>query len=79
MLRKAACVLFGVVAGVLANIFGSWADMSRRESQSLLGPKMIARSEVSSVQSTIVSVLVVVLIALVSASILAVVAKRRTG
>lgn len=79
MFRKAAYVLFGVVAGVLANIFGSWADMSHRESQNLLGPKMIARSEVSSVQSIIVSVLVVILIALVSASILAVVAKRRTG
>lgn len=78
MLRKAAYVLFGVIAGILVNVFGSLADVSRRDSQSMLGTKIVAPSEASSFQSTIVSVLVVLLIALVSALLLAVVVKRRT-
>lgn len=79
MLRKAAYTLFGVIAGVLVNFFGSWADTSRRGLQNVLGPKIVARSEMSSVQSTIVSVLAVIVIALVSASVLAMVARKRMG
>ena len=75
---KTSYVIGGVVMGILVSLLSVWTDKTTNDSQEILSIKAITRGPNATVQSTIISVIAVVLPALILASAVALIARKKT-
>lgn len=79
LLKRAAYTVVGVVLGAFVSFLSFWADRSSRDPQEMLGIKTITRGATANVQSMVFGAVVVVVPALILASVVALVVRRRTA
>jgi hypothetical protein len=75
---RTSYVIGGVVMAILVSLLSVWTDKTTNDSQEMLSIKAITRGPNATVQSTIVSLIVVALPALILASAVALIAGKRT-
>ena len=75
---KTSYVIGGVVMGILVSLLSVWTDKTTNDSQEMLSIKAITRGPNATVQSTIVSLIAVVLPALILASAVALIVRKKT-
>lgn len=78
MPTRTSYIVGGVVMGILVSLLNVWTDKTANDSQEILSIKAIVRGPNATVQSTIISVIVVVLPALILASAVALMARKKT-
>ena len=74
---KTSYVIGGVVMGILVSLLSVWTDKTTNDSQEMLSIKAITRGPNATAQSTIISVIAVVLPALILASAVALMARKK--
>lgn len=74
---KTSYVIGGVVMGILVSLLSVWTDKTTNDSQEMLSIKAITRGPNAAAQSTIISVIAAVLPALILASAVALMARKK--
>lgn len=77
MRKPVACLVLGVTAGILVNLFSSWAERPGKGLQELLPARMTTKGIPTDLQSAVLSVTVMIVLAFMCAFVISTVAKKR--